>query len=266
MSAQQHIPVANVNRTNPVLPNAPEGFGDIDVTNDATTERQLFYATDTWAGEKAPVGEEVCAAPNVDMIPDGPEEWYRTMGRQLRACIEQFVLNWLVRNSTFGGLACENLGRFRSACPERRKTHVESSSGGPRVSKKSGRTADRRSAGENKLVGRNGHGGCKGALTVDKWAGVFGLGLRRLYGSIGYRGMLSGRRQPFREEPMFDYPPGRWYGMASVKSPKSPPVGKSGPPFGRRATSIGIQSGNRGNRARYGGPWPGKRRNRDYDK
>ena len=85
---------------NPAIPFAPEGFGRFDFTQSESRARQLYYADDTWADERETTGGEVFLVGEIDESMDGPETWYSTQDRPLPKCVEQFVLNWLVKNAT----------------------------------------------------------------------------------------------------------------------------------------------------------------------
>ena len=88
---------------NPVLPHAPEGFGDFDFTQSETRARQLYYASDEWADIRDADGQAIFVEEEDQGQAEGPETWYRTQDRPLPPNIEQFALNWLVINAEMKG-------------------------------------------------------------------------------------------------------------------------------------------------------------------
>ena len=86
---------------NPVIPNAPEGFGDFDFAQAETRARQLYYASGEWADERErdSDGQEILVEDTEVVQTEDPVAWYRTQDRPLPPNLAQFVLNWLVMNA-----------------------------------------------------------------------------------------------------------------------------------------------------------------------
>ena len=84
---------------NPAAPHDPEGCDARGFKLGGNRATQLFGATEACADEKDPRGLDASELSEDVATQEGSSNWYRPMGRQLPAPIEQFASNWLVLNS-----------------------------------------------------------------------------------------------------------------------------------------------------------------------
>ena len=84
----------------PAIPAAHEGLRISASTQSETRDGKLYYSTEEWGGGKESAGQEVFGG---DMNPHRGRGLISgiVVGRPPPSSLEQFLLNWLVRNSNF---------------------------------------------------------------------------------------------------------------------------------------------------------------------